>query len=285
MSDKAKKPTKAEQKNAQPLGTGGISCLVVETSLDLFVDRLMRKATDAPEQKLEAREIVEFARSLKDQKHAGIIGPVQTLINNWLTHHEADLKKQSRYQPYERIIVERFAALFPPGESLQGALGVSRRILPPLFKQLRTMGGDKLIDQCQAAAQKIFQQVRTEYGPEFRWKHFYQNMEVNALVDELLVVIAWRFQDFDTEFASFVKAVNGNLAPPEAYAYEGPGVETWQLTEAKALSVLWLLFEPYTHKLADKDEREVLTKQFGDKAQTSLQQIIDNIQKRLEKAD
>ena len=170
--------------------------------------------------------------------------------------------------------MKRFSHLFPPAESLEDDISVSRRALPGLFLAFDKMAGSEFMQQCHGAGRRIFKDAKEERGDRFRWSEFYEDGEINDLIDDLMVVIAWCFKDFDTRLRWLLDLINSNLAPPDEYTFEGEDVHAWFLTEAGLLELLRGLFSDFTDKLGGEDGRRRVEHRYGEKAFATLESVV-----------
>lgn len=246
------------------------------TILDQFVESLTVIARQAPDGKVETHQIVDMAREFKSED-SDLITPLQKIAANWLIKVEQDILDQNRKQPFERLVVRRFSHLFPPTESLTEEGSVSRRMITALFSAFEEVAGHKVVLQCHQAGRKIFFELKNTRGKDFKWNHFYNDLGANDLVDDLLIVVAWSFQDFSKQLEWMRKYINLNLEAPEFHAYEGDHVENWRLTDKGLIRILKGLFAEYRTKMKDEDTRKRLKTRYGDKALDSLDHLLDHL--------
>lgn len=163
----------------------------------------------------------------------------QNAFDDCTRAREAAAWDQARRHPFDRILTKRFAHLFPARSGDDGAPGggvLSRRVIPGFSLVLTKMIGPDLYEQCQVKAQAIVERHRA--GPQVDWKGVYADDEAQALANDVLVVVARYFTDFDRRRDWFVAIVNANLAAPTP----GGGDEHWQLTEPIVHLLLRALF-------------------------------------------
>jgi hypothetical protein len=187
----------------------------------------------------------------------------------------------ARKHPFERALVKRFSQHFPPAESLANKTAVSRRALRGIFLALDNMAGPEFMQQCHGAGRRIFKQVKEDKGKDFRWMDFYDDRETNDLIDDLMVVVALCFKDFNARLGWLRDLVNANLSGPEDYLLEGAGVAGWRLSKEGLLEVLSALYSDFAEKLADEHGRRAIERRYGQKAMASL----DDLKARLFESD
>ncbi len=248
---------------------------MASTVLDLFTDKLLAALDEPGRDALDRQEIAHIARQFKDRDRRRYLGRVQRIAADWLSEVERDHWSRARKRPFERLIVKRFAHLFPPAETLHDPRSVSRRGLPGLWAAFEAMAGAEFLRQCQGACRGILQQARREQDAEFRWADLYTDPGANDLVDDLLIVIAWGFRDVDRRTAWMLNLINTNLASPEDYAFEGEGVDRWRLGEAGLTEILRALFADFADKLADPEGRRQVHTRYGQRAVRALESLLE----------
>ena len=71
--------------------------------------------------------------------------------------------------------------------------------------------------------------------------------------------------------------VNANLAPPEVYAFEGEGIETWRLDQAGLKTVLHALFLDFPEQLRNGELRRHFLQRYGEDACAAAKAVIGNL--------
>jgi hypothetical protein len=92
-----------------------------------------------------------------------------------------------------------------------------------------------------------------------------------------MVVIAWGFKDFDKRLDWMVEIINANLAPPEDYAFEGEGVETWRLGRAGLIAILGALFIDFPEQLTNEELRRHFLQRYGEDASAAVEAVLENL--------
>ncbi len=194
---------------------------IARKAIDLFVDRLLQEARPGGDGKgLDRNRITGLAGDFKEDEER-FLSQIQPLADGWLGEIERELWDQTRKRPFERLLVKRFSHRFSPAESLDSPATVSRRVIPGLFLAFEKIAGTEFMEQCQGAGRGIFRDLRSARGDEFRWSDYYDDQAANELVDDLMVVVARSFKDFDKRLNWLIELINSHLAPPEGYEYEG----------------------------------------------------------------
>lgn len=144
----------------------------------------------------------------------------------------------SRKHPFDRILMKRFAHLFPARSGDDGGSGgvLSRRMIPGFDVAVDKMIGPTLYEQCQRKSQAILE--RHAVGDGWNWDAIYADAEANALANDVLVVMAHYFTEFERRRAWFMALVNSHLAavPPAA-----PDA-FWQFGEGAFAELMHALF-------------------------------------------
>lgn len=134
----------------------------------------------------------------------------------------------ARDQPFERILMGRFAHLFPArGGDDGGGNRLSRRMIPGFHLAVDKMIGPTLFEQCRIRSAAILERhVRPGGGHD--WRAVHADAEARLLVDDVAMVVAHRFTDFERRRAWFVDLVNARLAP----ARRGAPDDHWRLSDS-----------------------------------------------------
>ena len=267
-------------KNQTPRSGREFSREITHTVTDHFVDELLTFLKEHRRDTLERRNIVDLARMFKAKDDENrCLDAVHKIAGEWFTEVERDYWEQNRRHPFERILVKRFAHLFPPTESLDDEATLSRRLLPGFFIALERLAGREFVNQCRGASRGILRQLRDAFGEDFEWKDYYGDAAANNLVDDLLAVIAWNFGDFDKRLDGLCGLVNANLAPPEDYAFEGDAVERWTLHRAGAVAMLTALYTDIGVNLASLSARKDIQRRYGERGVHALRHLVGEIEK------
>lgn len=142
---------------------------------------------------------------------------------------EAAAWEQSRKRPFDRMLVKRFAHLFPARSGDDGGSVdiLSRRMIPGVNLAVTMMLGPDLYSQCQRKAQAIVERLRAPSG-SVDWSRVHRHPDARSLVNDVLVVVAHYFVNFEKRRDWFILLVNGNLTRASASAADAH----WELTPA-----------------------------------------------------
>ena len=210
---------------AKPLVAGPACCnSIAGTVVSHFVTRLLAEV-DAVGGAVTGGQIRFLASTfLKDDKFEALF---QRHFDKCTAAREAALFEQARRYPFDRVMMKRFAHLFPARAGDDGGrVGVlSRRVIPGFTEALNKMIGPLLYDQCQTRCQEVVDRHRRPDGGTIDWEPVYRDPATRAMVNDVLVVMAHHFDNFDKRREWFITVVNTHLAPGQANAAD----ETWQL--------------------------------------------------------
>jgi len=250
---------------------------MVHTVIDLFVDHLLHAAKEDDHIHIDPQELLYLARDFKSKRKRKYLGHTRKIAENWLHHIQHEYWDHARIHPFERVLVKRFSHLFPPAETLQHKHAVSRRVLPGLFAAFEQLAGHEFLHQCQGASRAILRARKEEAGDGFKWEDVYGHHGVNDLVDDLLIVVAWSFQDINVRLKWLLELINNNLAPPEDYAFEGEEVFKWTLREEGLLEILRALFSNFADKFANAQSLPQFEQRYGQRACDTLRDVLDTL--------
>ncbi len=171
----------------------------------------------------------------------------------------------SRKHPFDRILMKRFAHLFPARDGDDGGSGglLSRRMIPGFDKAIDKMIGPTLYEQCQRKSQAILE--RHAVGDGWDWDAIYADAEANALANDVLVVMAHYFSEFERRRAWFMALVNSHLAavPPNA-----PDA-FWQFGEGAFAELMHALFGDLRAAMLSRPD--TVRQRYGDTTFDALQ--------------
>lgn len=142
-----------------------------------------------------------------------------------------------RKQPFDRILMKKFAHLFPSRSGDDGGLGVlSRRIIPGFNLAVTKMIGPLLYEQCQRKTRAIMDRHTATDG--YDWDAVYADPETVLLANDVLMLVAHYFTDFAKRRQWCMDMINAHLAPEQADSEEA----FWQLTNHGFAELMRALF-------------------------------------------
>lgn len=207
-----------------------------------FVTRLQVEAKRAGGS-LTAAEIQRFGETFLTQETARFAAVFQRSFDQCGKARELTALEQSRRNPFDRLLMKKFSHLFPARMGDDGTEDcrkavLSRRVIPGFNLAVNKMIGPVLYEQCQRKCQGVVERAGD-------WEAIYADREVQALVGDVLVVVAHYFADFEKRRRWFATIVNNHLAPPDAGEVE----DGWRLTD--------FAFHQLMHALFDDMRREM----------------------------
>lgn len=210
---------------------------VGSTMIGHFVTRLEVEAGKAGGS-LDAAQIRALAQRFIATEQSRFKGYYQRAWDECTIAREAHLLESARRQPFDRILMRRFAHLFPARTGDDGGTGVvSRRIIPGFNLAMGKMIGPALYQQCQSQCDAILDRHVLEDGG-LNWEAIYADPAAKAVVNEALVVVAQYFAAFDKRRAWFMEMVNSNLTPVR----RGASDEHFRLGESGFAALMRALF-------------------------------------------
>jgi hypothetical protein len=244
---------------------------LAETVVASFLDRLKAEArrnggmlTLSDLENLEG----EFAK-----KTDALQAVFEKTFEDKARHQERPAWQNPRAFPFNRLIVEKFSAMFSPDELLlDDEYAVSRRILPGFFMALNMMMGEELVEEFQQRCRVIVD--RLEDGEDFEWSDLHADPEGKIVSLDAQVCIATHFEDIDKRAAWFVELINSHMAP----AAGGGGAAEWQFSERGFLHFLGFLLSDLKETLSTETGRMFITKRHGVDACVTLAEILKDVE-------
>ena len=236
---------------APPTADGPTACCrdVATTMIGHFVTRLEVEAAKSGGC-LDTAQIRALARRFVAAEQGRFRRFYQRAWDECGARREALARERLRHQSFDRLLMRRFAHLFPPRDQDDGAEGVlSRRMIPGFALALDKMVGPERRAQAEQAARALLDR---HPGPEggCDWAAAYADPAAQALVDEVLVLVAGVFDPVERRRAWLVELINAHLAP----AAPGAPDRGWRLSEAGADRLLTALFAPLAERVTRAPE-------------------------------
>ncbi|WP_245651072.1 hypothetical protein [Paramagnetospirillum marisnigri] len=202
-----------------------------------FVTRLEVEAGKAGGS-LSAAQIRALAQRFVAAEQSRFKGYYQRAFDECTIAREALLLESARKMPFDRILIRRFAHLFPARTGDDGGSGImSRRIIPGFNLAIGKMIGPALYQQCDQTCEAILSRHTAPDG-SLDWAAIYADPQAKALVNEALVVVAGTFSSFDKRRIWFSDMVNANLTPVR----RGASDESFRLGESGFAALMRALF-------------------------------------------
>ncbi|MBF0391699.1 MAG: hypothetical protein HQL38_03355 [Alphaproteobacteria bacterium] len=190
---------------------------------------------------------------------------------------EAAMWEQARRFPFDRILMRRFAHLFPARNGDDGGVStrpmLSRRVIAGFNLAVHKMIGPFLYEQCQRKSQAIVDRHREDGGgPD--WEAVYADPEARTLANDVLVVVAHYFANFEKRREWFLSLVNSNLGP----AAKGADDSLWQLDAMAFRSLMFALFDDMRHQMETPRGATRLRKRYGEQTTEALQDFFGRLE-------
>ena len=177
-----------------------------------------------------------------------------------------------RKHPFDRILTKQFADLFPARKGDDGGQGLlSRRVIPGFILAINKMIGPMLYEQCQNKTRGIMDRHATTPG-NYDWDAIYADPDSQSLTNDVLVVVAHYFADFDKRRGWFMDMVNSKLSRPTD---EDKSQPNWTLTSHGFAELMRTLFVHLEKTLATAPER--LRSRYGDHTIGALTALLDRL--------
>lgn len=242
------------------------------TMVGHFATRLEVEAAKAGGS-LTASQIRALARRFVESEQARFKAYYQRAWNDCTQSRAAQQWEGAREQPFERILIRRFAHLFPPRSGDEGGQGVlSRRMIPGFHMAMDKMIGPTRFEQCRRRAAAILERHPGGGGaPD--WQAIHADPEAARLIDDVLMLVVGAFTDFKKRRVWFTTLVNSHLTP----ARSGDRDEHWQLGESDFAQLMWALFADLG-AMAHADPAQVKAR-WGDAAHAALCRFILHLER------
>jgi len=242
--------------------------------LETFVEMLAAEAEHSPGT-LTPERLKELTQAFENGGSDEVLASFRLNLDQYLREHERDIWDQTRKKPFDRILVKRISSLFPAEGELDHCDNcLSRRILPGFFMAIEMMAGPELYEQCQGACRAIVKANRDEHGANFRWRFVYADANAIELINDLLVVVATHFDDFEKRREWLHELIDSHLAPAEDYIFEGESVTDWHFRTSDTVTMLRALFEPFEAMLTDTEFRQHEEERYGLKTTRAIEDMI-----------
>lgn len=259
MSAPGKTPPKPPAPPSQKCGEANAGLVI-----NHFLTRLEVEAAKAGGS-LSAPEIRAIGQLFLTQDLPSFRQTFQRVFDDCTQRRDAQKWSGIRKQPFDRILMKKFAHLFPPRDGDDGGQGVlSRRIIPGFNLAVTKMIGPSLHEQCHRKTRAIMDRHPGSGG--YLWDDIYADRDARLLVNDVLMLVAHYFTDFAKRQAWFMDMVNGHLAPAQ------PDEGFWQLTQHGFSELMRALFADLRHarRTAPKD----LSARYGEQSTLALDKFL-----------
>jgi hypothetical protein len=269
--------TNSKPTGTKPAGTktatGQTCCQAIATTMiGHFVTRLEVEARKAGGH-LDADQIHALAQRFVDAEQSRF-GPVyQRSFDDCTAAREAEQWGNARRRPFDRILMKRFAHLFPARNGDDGGSDVlSRRMIAGFNLTIDKMIGPTLYEQCQRKSQAILDRHALP-SSGWDWGCIYGDPEAQALANDVLVVVAHYFGAFDKRRTWFMDLINSHLSP----ASPGDDDEHWLFGESAFSELMHALFADL-HAAMLTNPKAVRAR-YGDNTFDTLREFLTTLDK------
>lgn len=240
-------------------------------ALDGFVRWIRDEAGNSA---LTPEDLVIAARRYKDANRDYFVKRIHDAVEKLVTVKQAKTSGQARKNPFERVLVQRLAHLFPrKGELDLDGNQVSRRALPGIFHAMEMMIGHDRLSEHRERTDQLIETLTSEGNGDVDWDQVYDDPRANEMVDDVLAGGLAYFDSPQERIEWFQHLINANLAPAEHYAFEGEQAALWHLSEKAAEQMLTALMTPLYNR-ARGDEKAEIAKKYGPDALKRLAQFF-----------
>jgi hypothetical protein len=208
---------------------------IANTMIGHFTTRLEVEA--AKRGALTADDIRHLAEAFMTAEFGRFQSTYRRSYDTCSATREAKQWESTRKRPFDRVLMKAFAHLFPPRQGDDGGQGLlSRRVIPGFNLAIDKMIGPALYEQCQSKSQAILDRHRNGSGHD--WEAIHADPQTHALTNDVLIVVAHYFGNFERRREWLLALVNSHLGKTAADATDSH----WQLTEHGFAELMRALF-------------------------------------------
>lgn len=255
--------------NEAPVGAKACEA-IANTMIGHFTTRLEVEA--AKRGALSAADIRQLAESFMEAEFNRFQSTYRRSYDTCTATREAKQWESTRKRPFDRVLMKSFAHLFPPRQGDDGGQGLlSRRVIPGFNLAIDKMIGPALYEQCQRKSQAILDRHRANSGHD--WDAIHADPETHALTNDVLIVVAHYFANFQRRREWFLALVNSHLAKAGSEAADAH----WQLTEHGFAELMRALFADLRAALIASPL--VLRRRYGDHTVETVEAFLQRLER------
>ena len=256
---------------------------LAETVVASLVERLYAEALRKGGM-LSLEDLDSLARELQ-AKTETLQAIFQESFEAYVRAREHAAWEQSRQFPFDRLIVRKFAHLFPQDQATKLGGGIiSRRMLPGFFIALGMMLGEEVVESYQERGRRIIERLTDPATDDLDWYWAYDDDEANAVVLEALAAMALYFDSLEKRVGWFVELVNDHLGPADVKR-EGESAATWEFAPHDFIRFLKALFRDLREAMETEIGRLRITRAHGAEACAKLADIMARIDAAIEREE
>ncbi|MEX0694150.1 MAG: hypothetical protein WD075_06890 [Rhodospirillales bacterium] len=246
------------------------SKVLAEAAVGSFVDQL-KQAAEARGGILSVQDLDamqdNFALKAREMQ-----AEIEATLDNYADAREQLKWNKERVDPFYRLMVKPFAAMFAEKPSRKG---ITRRMLPGYFMAVGMLLGPDNVTSYHERCRAIVARLKSEVGEEqFNWDQFYAERDALTVRLDAQIIIAAQFSDYDRRSGWFINLVNSNLGALGDSATDGE--RRWTLAEPGFRRMLDAMLSDLRKVLSSEKGRERLVKRHG-------ADIVDNANKALKR--
>ena len=244
---------------------------IATTMIGHFTTRLEVEA--ARQGGLTASDVRRLAESFLRQEFGRFDATFRRSYDTCTATREARQWESTRKRPFDRVLMKAFAHLFPARQGDDGGQGLlSRRVIPGFNLAIDKMIGPALYEQCQLKSLAIVERHRSGTGaPD--WDAVHADPETHALANDVLVVVAHYFGNFERRRDWFLALVNSHLAKAAADAADAH----WQLSRHGFGELMRALFADLRANLISAPA--MLRKRYGDHTVDTVDAFLQRLER------
>lgn len=168
-------------------------------------------------------------------------------------------RESSRRLPFERLLVNPLAHLFPPAnQPVQPGNGLSRRILPGYLSALYQILGPVLLDQYQSRCRELVRIIQTARGTDFEWKDVCDDATSQVIVNDILVHLSKHFSNFARRRAWMMGVIVSHMP-----LGENETERAWVFGDAEFAMMMGALFRPLRNEMASPAGKQRIQDRYG----------------------
>lgn len=236
--------------------------------------RELRTRADAGGGRLGEADIEEAARAFKQPDSPTLAAICRAAWKDCGLLYDAEDRGEDRKASFERLLVWPFAHLLPrSGNGNAGGQSISRHVIPGYLAAIEDLIGPLLFGRHQERCRELVRSTRSARGGAFHWDDVYADPTSQLIVDDVLVLVAQEFADFDEQRDWFIGLVNDAMPAPT----NGSGHAAALDDEGFAL-IMNALFAHLAQDLRSKAGRARLVERHGEPAVERLRAFIGNLE-------
>lgn len=184
-----------------------------------------------------------------------------------LRMHERLLWDERRRFPFERLVIRRFAHLFPKrvgDDGVSEGAVLSRRAIPGIAVAMTKMMGLDQYKAFDAQIHTILHAHKLTYPGPVDWALVADRADVRRVIDQALLTMTGYFAELGKRVPWLIEVVNSHLGPPAPE----DGSTIWAMNSARAIAFLNSLYDDLIDRL--KQDRRGMERIYGVQAIHSL---------------